>query len=349
MAYHMIWQVESANLDLPEKPRHVVVVEREAATKQGVEDDPGTPNVYLGARVEPALDDLRGGVVRTPARRLQELAVAHEIGQAEVSDLEAVARVHEDVLGLEVPVADALAVDVVQPFHELAEEAAGLGVGEPAPLDDEIEELPTRDKLADHKEVRRRVHELEHAHDIGVAARLEHLDFPLHLDGHLLGLDALKVHDLDGAGHLGRAVGGVLDLSKCPRSEVPPNAVVREHEWQGPALLGHEGHGGRQVRGCAVRVERWLVMEGNLAAGSRRLGGHARPRLDPRGARVALALLLFCWRFLWAIGRRGRGTVPALLLLLLVVVALLLLLVVRLLPVGSKAVCRRRGLLGKVE
>lgn len=63
---------------------------------------------------------------------------------------------------------------------------------------------------------------------------------------------------------------------------------------------------------------------------------------------MALALLLFCWLFLWAIGRRGRGTVPALLLLLVVVVALLLL-VVLLLPVGSKAVCRRCGLLGKVE
>ena len=52
--------------------------------------------------------------------------VAHRVGKAEVGDLQVALAVEEEVLGLEVAVADHVAVQVLHPRHELHEEPPRL-------------------------------------------------------------------------------------------------------------------------------------------------------------------------------------------------------------------------------
>ena len=93
-----------AALDLLEQRRDALVVKRQRPAQQRVEDHAARPHVDLGPCVELAADDLGRRIVRRPARRLEEVAVAHEVAQAKVGDLdgEAVAAVEQQVLGLEV-------------------------------------------------------------------------------------------------------------------------------------------------------------------------------------------------------------------------------------------------------
>ena len=71
-------------------------------------------------------DDLGTGVVGTTAARLEELAAALERGHAKVGDLDVALAVEEQVLGLEVTVADVEAVAVVDSRDDLLEVVQGL-------------------------------------------------------------------------------------------------------------------------------------------------------------------------------------------------------------------------------
>lgn len=65
----------------------VLAVERHGAMDHRVQQHPQGPRVHLRAPVRPPVDDLRGGVERAAAERLQVLVAAVEVGQAEVCDL----------------------------------------------------------------------------------------------------------------------------------------------------------------------------------------------------------------------------------------------------------------------
>ena len=56
----VVGQVEEAILDLAEEVGDVLIVEREAAAQQGVQDHPARPDVHLGAGIELARDHLVG-------------------------------------------------------------------------------------------------------------------------------------------------------------------------------------------------------------------------------------------------------------------------------------------------
>mmetsp|Transcript_19642 Transcript_19642/g.63034 ORF Transcript_19642/g.63034 Transcript_19642/m.63034 type:complete len:223 (+) Transcript_19642:995-1663(+) len=76
---HVSGESEDAALDLLEEVWDVLVVEGQGAAQQGVQDDAARPDVHLRPRVELARDDLRRGVVRRAARRLEEVAVLHHV------------------------------------------------------------------------------------------------------------------------------------------------------------------------------------------------------------------------------------------------------------------------------
>lgn len=127
--------------DLGEERLDVVVFERQPAAEHDIEDNPATPDVDLGPRIESAADDLRRGVVRAAAARLQEVAVLDLIREAEVGDLDVEVVVEENVLGLEVAVDDLEAVGVLDAGDELLEETPRLRLGHAAVGDDVVEEL----------------------------------------------------------------------------------------------------------------------------------------------------------------------------------------------------------------
>lgn len=77
-----------AGADLLHQVAVVVAVEGHGPVHQRVEQDPHGPAVHLGPLVGTPVHDLRRGVQRAPAERLQELVAVVEIRQAEISNLE---------------------------------------------------------------------------------------------------------------------------------------------------------------------------------------------------------------------------------------------------------------------
>ena len=100
----------------------MVVVERQSTAQHDVEDHAARPDVDLGSRVQSGVgdkvgqsctimgarerkradalsrDDLGGGVVRRTARGLEEVAVAHDVGQAKVGNLDVQVLVEQEAV-----------------------------------------------------------------------------------------------------------------------------------------------------------------------------------------------------------------------------------------------------------
>lgn len=100
-------------------------------------------------------DDLRAGVVWAAAARLEELAAALESGHAKVGNLDVALAVEEQVLGLEVAVADVEPVAVVDARDDLLEVVQRLVRAELALLHEVVKQLPAGHVLHDQVPARR--------------------------------------------------------------------------------------------------------------------------------------------------------------------------------------------------
>ena len=77
-------------LDFFEQVGDGLVVEGEGSTEEGIEDDPARPDVHFGPCVQIARDDLGGGVVGGAAGGAEEVAVFHDVAEAEIGELDVV-------------------------------------------------------------------------------------------------------------------------------------------------------------------------------------------------------------------------------------------------------------------
>mmetsp|Transcript_48676 Transcript_48676/g.122474 ORF Transcript_48676/g.122474 Transcript_48676/m.122474 type:complete len:390 (+) Transcript_48676:324-1493(+) len=118
----MCWERKNATSNLLEEVGNVIIVEWEAATQEGVQNDTAAPHINLGAGIQLAGDDLGRCVVGRAARRLQKLAVFHDVGQPKVRDLHVQLRVQQQVLRLEVAVHHTVLVAVSNCRYYLLEE-----------------------------------------------------------------------------------------------------------------------------------------------------------------------------------------------------------------------------------
>mmetsp|Transcript_3398 Transcript_3398/g.7606 ORF Transcript_3398/g.7606 Transcript_3398/m.7606 type:complete len:221 (+) Transcript_3398:187-849(+) len=118
---HVAGQCEDAALDLLEEVGNVLVVKGERAAQQRIENHAAAPHVHLGSGVELARDDFGRRVVGRAAARLEEVAVLHDVGEAEVGDAELLVAVEQQVLRLEVAVHHRVLVAVLDARHELLE------------------------------------------------------------------------------------------------------------------------------------------------------------------------------------------------------------------------------------
>eukprot|EP00968_Pinguiococcus_pyrenoidosus_P008168 scaffold576_cov260-Pinguiococcus_pyrenoidosus.AAC.32 len=150
-------QAVHAALDLPKQVGNRLVVEWERPAEQCVQDDATAPDIHLGARVEIAGDDLRGRVVRGPARGAQKLSVLHEVAEAEVGDLDVVVRIEQQVLRLEVPMHDVVKVAVLHATDDLLHELSRLVRLQTALGNNVVEKLPARHVLHHNEDIRRRI------------------------------------------------------------------------------------------------------------------------------------------------------------------------------------------------
>jgi len=145
----------TSNLD--KEIRHAIIIERQPSTEQSKENHSAAPDVDLSAGIHPAhepisdytmglvslsscsereresgridvlsRDDLGCGVVRRAAAGRQEVAVAHQVRQAKVGDLDLVVVREQQVLGLEVAVHHHVSVAVLDARDDLLHDLASF-------------------------------------------------------------------------------------------------------------------------------------------------------------------------------------------------------------------------------
>jgi len=122
-------------------------VERRVSAEEDVEDDACAPDVALFIVLLP--QNFRSYVVRSSELLLEEDPCSEFGGCAEVDDLDfriLVVLVKQEVLGLEVPVHDVLAVDVVERGEHLLHDVGRVPLAEVLLLCDLVEELTSETK-----------------------------------------------------------------------------------------------------------------------------------------------------------------------------------------------------------
>ncbi|KAB8110556.1 hypothetical protein EE612_047861, partial [Oryza sativa] len=165
----------------------VVVLERQRAGEQHVEDDAAGPEVGLGAVVAVAGEHLGGDVRRRAAGGVEEAVgarVAGERAEPEVGDLEVPGLVEQQVLGLQVAVVHPAAVAEVDGGDELAEVPPRDALPDAAVAGDPVEQLAAPDELERQVHLGARGHHLVQLHDARVGHHLHHGDLPLDLLRH---------------------------------------------------------------------------------------------------------------------------------------------------------------------
>ena len=174
----MRWEAVDALADFDKERWDIVVVKRQATTEHDVQNHAAAPNIDFGPRVQAAGDDLGRGVVGTAAAGFEKVAVAHQVGEAKVADLDVEKLVEQQVFGLEVAVGDLVLVAVVCGRDDLLKEAARFAFRQAPVVDNVLEQLAAR-VLEDHDNVRRRRDDLVELDDMGVAEHAQELDLAL--------------------------------------------------------------------------------------------------------------------------------------------------------------------------
>lgn len=127
----------------------VVIVEGQAAGKQGVEDDSQGPDIDLLAAVLAAGQHLGRRIAGGAAEGVEQLPRLEFPAESKVGQLRVAALVQQDVLELEVPVDDPLAVDVAEPETDLPEQTPSLELSKAGLLDQIIKQLATGTEFSD--------------------------------------------------------------------------------------------------------------------------------------------------------------------------------------------------------
>mmetsp|Transcript_97118 Transcript_97118/g.253019 ORF Transcript_97118/g.253019 Transcript_97118/m.253019 type:complete len:483 (+) Transcript_97118:369-1817(+) len=196
---------------LPEKRRH--------PREQDVHDHASRPQI--AEVVVPSSEHLRRDVVRGPRPAGHQPAVGELAGEAEVDELQDVARhrvlaLEQKIFWFQVPVTDMLPMKVEDcPKHLLHHDRCILLV-EVACLNDAVEKLPSRAQLHSKIYIVMVLERLEQLNDIWVIHDFHDCNLPLEpLDMSHLGLR----HGLDGADDAGRLVDALAHRPIGPLTE----------------------------------------------------------------------------------------------------------------------------------
>uniref|UniRef100_A0A0A9CYR9 Uncharacterized protein n=1 Tax=Arundo donax TaxID=35708 RepID=A0A0A9CYR9_ARUDO len=214
---------EVTALHLPVHDNEVVVVERQAADEEHIEDDAAGPEVGLGAIVALPAEHLGGDVRRCAARGVEQPVAADVSGERaepEVGDLEVASIIEEQVLGLEVAVVHPAAVAEVDGGDVLVEVPPRDVLPDAPSARDAGEELPATDELK-RVDLGARGHHLVQLDDVGVGHHLLRHARALHL---VLGQHLH--HDAPPCAHV-------------PHGVHPPEVAVPQHPPQLVLPLQH--------------------------------------------------------------------------------------------------------------
>lgn len=136
-----------------EQCRNVLIVKRQSATQQDVQDDATTPDINLRSSIKLAIDNFRGSIVGTATAGLEKAAVVHYIGQTEIGNLDIELFIKQKVLGLEISMGNLVSVTVLNGGDDLLKEATGIVLRHAPVLDDIVKKL-AGSVLDDHNNFR---------------------------------------------------------------------------------------------------------------------------------------------------------------------------------------------------
>ena len=217
--------------------------------QEHVQDDAARPDVSREAVVALVCEHLGGHIVGRATGRVKERRVvigAVQRRQPEVGDLEHLALVQQEVLRLEIAVAHALLVAVLDAGYQLPEVLARGGLVEAPHVNNLVEELTARDELEHDEDFGPRREHLQQVHHVLLLHHLHDRDLLLDLLAHVLLLDLLLVEDLDRDALVGFRVHRELDLAERALAERAPDLVL-------PHLFDHSEQSVGAVRGSEAR------------------------------------------------------------------------------------------------
>lgn len=259
------------------------ILKRRLADQKLVRQHPEAPQVHL--LIVPIVlaagpDHLGRQVIERAAQRLAPV-IRRVHAPPEIGNLDLPVDAHEDILGLDIPMDNVLAVEVAQRRSHLRNVLRGLPLGEPVLAAQVLVQLALAGELEDQKDALAVVEVAVQLEDVGVSQVALDLNLAANL---LLNAGALLefgfVEDLERADEAAAALAREVDAAEFAFAERPANLEHAEVELLGgEGLLDGEAGGGGGGRGA-------LGWPGGLVGGT---GGRCDFFLS-RGGRVAWQL-----------------------------------------------------------
>lgn len=123
----------------------VTAIEGKVPRQQSIQDDPAAPDISPITTVSATVDDLRGGIMGTSTRCVQPVTNGLQRGHPKVGKLDVVIRVQENVLWLQVSMADIEPMAVAKTSNYLTKQSDCFLFGERALFGDVVEKLSAVD------------------------------------------------------------------------------------------------------------------------------------------------------------------------------------------------------------
>mmetsp|Transcript_27552 Transcript_27552/g.64043 ORF Transcript_27552/g.64043 Transcript_27552/m.64043 type:complete len:237 (-) Transcript_27552:252-962(-) len=191
---------EGGVLDPLEELGLTVSIEWDPSNNHGEEGGTSSPHVDQHPVVLLPERHFGGGVGWCAAGGLQEVSHNHVVAEAKISHLADILRAlfdHQNILRLQVPVGNPLAVEKIDPAHDLPEVCPCLPFINWTLVHNVVVELPPFRIVYDHVYARTLFDGFVHRDNVGVLQVLQHVHFPHHPLQVLDVLNVPLVHDLD--------------------------------------------------------------------------------------------------------------------------------------------------------
>jgi len=217
--------VECTSLNFLEQGRDEFVVERKSTNKEDVENDTTGPNINFGTGIQLSANNFRCCIIWTSTARLEEIAVCHDVTEAEVGNLDVHVLVQKQVLRLEISVHNLVAVTIFDSAYDLLKQFPSFGFSQPTMLDDVIEQFH-RYVFEHHVNVGLGGDDCVELDDVGMPKQLEILDLSFDATSHISTDQLSTVDRLHGNLLTSDLVPRELDLAKRAFTNVPNETVL---------------------------------------------------------------------------------------------------------------------------
>ncbi|KAH0207727.1 protein kinase, partial [Aureobasidium melanogenum] len=153
-------------LDLGMQLRHTLIVERDLAADEDIQDNTKTPDINFGTGVSFRLQKLGCSEVEGTTERLQEALRREGVAQTEVDDFDVASFANQNVLDLQIAMHNAVAMTVIERACNLTTEFTRLLLLEATMRNNVVKHLTTIDIFKQHVPVVVGTDDIAHTADI---------------------------------------------------------------------------------------------------------------------------------------------------------------------------------------